>query len=64
VDPAALRLEVALKLYLDGKLSQGAACELSSLSRREFLRVLGERGIPFTDITAEDLTEELARWKG
>jgi predicted HTH domain antitoxin len=51
-------------LYVDGKLTQGEAARLAGRSREAFLEVLAKRGAPFTNITPEDLDEELEYWHG
>jgi len=42
---ARVRLDLALNYYREGVLSLGKAAEMSGVSRLEFERVLGERGV-------------------
>lgn len=44
--PEELRFELALGLYLDGRLTAGNAAQLAGLSRLAFLEELGRRRIP------------------
>ncbi len=63
VDLASLRLEVALTMYRGGKVSQGAAAQIAGMTRAEFFKVLAEHELPFTNITEEDLDEEMRQWR-
>ncbi len=54
-----IRLAAAVDWYVKGLLSQGRAAELVGLSRSEFIQELGRRGVPTTNITADDLRDEL-----
>jgi predicted HTH domain antitoxin len=54
-----IRLAAAVDWYAKGLLSQGRAAELVGLSRWEFMQELGRRGVPTTNITADDLRDEL-----
>ncbi len=53
------RLELALWLYQQERLTLALASQFAGLTRIEFQRVLHERGIPI-HYTAEDLQEDLA----
>jgi len=54
-----LRLYAALMLFRAGKLSSGAAAEMSGVPRPMFLDLCAEYDIPVSQITAEDLRREL-----
>jgi predicted HTH domain antitoxin len=47
-----------LGLYLEQRISVGKAAELLGVRKREFVRLLARRGIPYFDYTDEDLDEE------
>ncbi|WP_276252551.1 UPF0175 family protein [Halomontanus rarus] len=54
-----MREELAVSLYARGALSFGKARELAGLSKRDFGKVLGERGVE-RHYTDEELEEDLA----
>lgn len=47
-----------LGLYLEQRISAGKAAELLGVRKREFVRLLARRGIPYFDYTDEELDEE------
>jgi len=47
-----------LGLYLEQRISAGKAAELVGLRKREFVRLLARKGIPYFDYTDEELEEE------
>ena len=53
-----LLIELALALYSQGCLSFGKARELTGLSKYEFGRLLGKRGIP-RHYEAEEVEEDI-----
>ena len=55
---AELRLELAIWLYQQGRLTLALASRLAGLTRLQFQRILSERGIPF-HYTAEEFEEDL-----
>ena len=55
---AELRLELAIWLYQQGRLTLALASRLAGLTRLQFQRALSERGIPL-HYTAEELEEDL-----
>lgn len=60
--PAELRLELAVALFQQGKLSFGKARELADLDAWTFQQLLGSRGIaPHYDIA--EYEEDLATFK-
>lgn len=54
-----IRLYAALMLYRLGKLSSGAAATLAGLPRVMFLDLCAEYGIPISQITPEELRQEV-----
>lgn len=55
-----------LGLYQEGRISCGKAAELMGIRKREFVRLLARKGIPYFDYTDEELEEEfqtLNEWK-
>ncbi len=54
-----LRVELAISLYTQGKLSVGKARELAGLSLWEFRQLLSSRRIP-VHYDIEDLNEDIA----
>ncbi|MBX3730670.1 MAG: UPF0175 family protein [Candidatus Sumerlaeia bacterium] len=56
------RFALAIGLWMEGRLSQGQAAALLHCSRQEFISLLVKRGLPFTNITPDDLREELENW--
>ena len=55
-----------LGLYLERKISAGRAAELMDIGKREFIRLLARKGIPYFDYTAEELEQEsqtVDEWK-
>src|SRR5690606_28892035 len=52
------RLALAIGLYSTARLTQGEAAQLAGLDRVAFIQLLAARGVPFTNIDAEDLKEE------
>jgi predicted HTH domain antitoxin len=54
------RLLLAIKLYETHKLSLGQAAQVAGYSRRTFLEILGQHGVPVFDYPPEELREEVA----
>ena len=55
-----------LGLYLEHKISAGKAAELLGIQKREFIRLLARRGIPYLDYSKDELEEEfraVSEWK-
>jgi predicted HTH domain antitoxin len=55
-----MRLYTALMLFRQGKLSSGAAAELAGIPRVLFFDLCAEHDIAVSQITAEELTQEVA----
>jgi predicted HTH domain antitoxin len=60
--PQALKRELALSLFEQGKLSFGKARELAEMNVWEFQQLLGSKGIP-VHYNSEDYQEDLATLK-
>jgi predicted HTH domain antitoxin len=58
-----LKLYLAIMLYKERKLSAGQAAKLAGLTLVDFMYELGKHKESFTNITAEELEEELGRIK-
>jgi predicted HTH domain antitoxin len=56
--PAQLKVELAVSLYAQGRLSQGKARELAGLSLWEFRQLLASRRIP-VHYDVDDLNEDM-----
>jgi predicted HTH domain antitoxin len=50
---------IVLELYRRGTISSGKAAELLGMDRFEFIRYSGRLGIPYFQLSAEELQEEL-----
>ncbi len=51
------RIERALKLYRDGKITLGKAARMADTSLRQMMKLASDRAIPF-QYTPEDLQED------
>ncbi len=58
-----LKLYLAIMLYKERKISVGQAAKLSGLTLLDFIYELGKHKAAFTNITEEELDEELRRIK-
>jgi predicted HTH domain antitoxin len=58
-----LQLYAALMMFRLGKLSSGAAAELAGVPRVTFLDLCAEYGIAISQITPDDLRQEVLRDK-
>lgn len=54
----AVREFSVLGLYLERKISSGKAADLMGIRKREFIRLLARKGIPYFDYTVEELDGE------
>ena len=54
------RLMMALKFYELGRLSLGQAAEVAGYTKRAFMDVLGQYGIPVANYPASELASEVA----
>ena len=51
----ALKEFSVLGLYQEHKISAGKAAELMGIGKREFIRLLARKGIPYFDYTDEEM---------
>jgi predicted HTH domain antitoxin len=58
-----LKLYLAIMLYKERKISKGQAAKLAGLTTHDFMYELGKHKESFTNITADELEEELRRIK-
>jgi predicted HTH domain antitoxin len=55
----AARELIVLELYREGALSSGRGAQLLGLSRGDFIRYASARGIPYLQLTEEELRQEV-----
>lgn len=59
IDEDEARIALAAELYREGKMTLKQAADTAKLTVWDFLYELGKRKISYTNITLEDLQEEL-----
>ena len=59
-----LKEYVVLELYRRGEVSSGKAAELLAMGREEFIHYASRLGIPYLDMTDQELQEELLAVRG
>ena len=59
VDKREILVTLAVILYKEGKLTLKQAADLAGLGVEDFLLELGKRKVSFTNVTLEELREEL-----
>ena len=55
----AARELIVLELYRQGEVSSGKAAELLGMQRADFIRYASERGIPYLQLSEEELRREV-----
>ena len=55
-----IRVAAAVQWYAEGKVSQAKGAELAGMSRMDFLNELHRRKVPTSQVTAEELRQEIA----
>ena len=55
----AARELIVLELYRQGELSGGRAAQLLGMRRDEFIRHASDRGIPYLQLSGEELRREI-----
>jgi predicted HTH domain antitoxin len=55
------RIALAAELYREGKMTLKQAADTAQLTLWDFLYELGKRKVCYTNITVEDLQEELGK---
>jgi len=58
-----IKTSLAMRLYRLQKLTIGKAAQLSGLSRFEFETMLSENGIPISNLTIKDVTDDVKKLK-
>jgi predicted HTH domain antitoxin len=58
-----LRIAAAIQWYQQTLISQGKAAEIAGLSRADFLDALFRAKVPASQVTIEELKEELESWQ-
>jgi predicted HTH domain antitoxin len=58
-----MRIAAAIQWYHQTLISQGKAAEIAGLSRADFLDALFRAKLPASQVTIEELTEELESWQ-
>ncbi len=58
-----IKISLAIRLYLAGKLKLGKAAQVSGLSRFSFETYLSENSIPISNLTIEDVMDDLGKLK-
>ena len=58
-----IKTSLAMRLYRLQKLTIGKAAQLSGLSRLEFETLLSENEIPISDITINDVMDDIKKLK-
>lgn len=56
-----VKVAAVVQWYAEGRISQSKASEILEISRTAFLDELFRRGVPACQVTADELSEELAR---
>ena len=57
--PGRIRETLALDLFRRGAISTGKGAQLLGVSKRKFRALLHERGIPYFNLTAEELRADV-----
>jgi predicted HTH domain antitoxin len=55
----SLKQLALIELFRWGEVSSGYAAEVLGMSRWDFIKLLGARGVPYVDMTPEELDEEV-----
>ncbi len=58
-----LKLNYAIELFRSGKLTIGKAAELAGVKRYSFENMLSERNIPISDITFQEVKDDVESLK-
>lgn len=56
-----MRLAGAIRWYAQGLVSQGKGAELAGVSRAEFMDALSASNVPVSQVSLDELDEELSR---
>ena len=58
-----VKMNLAAKLYEQGRLSGGQAAELAGLTKREFIEILGKYGVSVFGYDSAELLEDIKNVK-
>ena len=58
-----IKISLAIRLYKLQKLTIGKASQIAGLSRLEFENILSENEIPISNLTIEDINQDIAKLK-
>lgn len=58
-----LRELIAIELFREERISSGKGAELLGMSKREFIQLLAQHGVPYFGETPEELATEVAAVK-
>ena len=50
---------VAFELFREGQISAGKAAEILEITKGQFISLLAQHGIPYLDLTAEELEQDM-----
>ena len=56
---ACLKRLALIELFRRGEVSSGYAAEVLGISRWDFILLLGDHGVPYVDMTAEELEADV-----
>ena len=57
-----LKLSVALRMYQQGQVSAGGACEIASINRYDFLVLCAQQNISVIQYDIDDIANEVAHF--
>lgn len=60
VEPRLLLELIAIELFRENQISSGKAAELLGMSKRSFIRLLGQRNVPYFTETPEELDQQVS----
>ncbi len=58
---AEVKTAAVVQWYAEGRVSQSKACEILEVSRDDFLNELFRRKVPASQVSIEEIREDLAR---
>jgi len=58
-----IKFSLAIRLYSQQKLTIGKAAQIAGLSRLQFESVLAENGIPISNLTIDDVMDDIQKLK-
>jgi predicted HTH domain antitoxin len=55
---SCLKQLALIELFRRGEISSGYGAELLGITRWDFIKLLGEHGVPYVDMTTEELEQD------